>query len=175
MGPESQLAINPRHKSRPVKVNQPSIGWIKFITPSSSFGPSLECHALESAQISWISPLSASLIFLDLALVIGSTGTCNGSLNALWFSSKYLRKSCYHHIEYPAANFLAVFIWRKSLNSAVLVTTTHRRLERISDGTSTQVVAQMINKCRIKIVQRELYNVRDTPWIGDPKITRETL
>ena len=35
---ESQLAINPPHKSRPIKADQPSIAWIKFITPSSSFG-----------------------------------------------------------------------------------------------------------------------------------------
>ena len=84
---ESQSAINPHHKSRPIKADQPSIAWIKFITPSSSFGPSLERPVLESAQISWIGLLSASLIFLDLALVIGPTGTCNGSLNALWFSS----------------------------------------------------------------------------------------
>ena len=56
--------------------------------PSSSFGPSLLCPVVESAQISWISPLSASLIFLDLALVIGPTGICNGSFNsACWFSS----------------------------------------------------------------------------------------
>ena len=93
MGLESQSAINPRHKSRPIKAVQPSIAWIKFITPSSSFGPSLECPVLKSAQISWISPLSASLIFLDLALVIGPTGTCNGSLNALWFSSKPLPRN----------------------------------------------------------------------------------
>ena len=70
---ESQSVINPRHKSCPIKLDQPSIAWIKFITLSYSFGPSLECPTLESAQISWISPLSASLIFLDLALVIGST------------------------------------------------------------------------------------------------------
>ena len=38
MGMESQLAINPPHKSRPIKADQPSIAWIKFITPSSSFG-----------------------------------------------------------------------------------------------------------------------------------------
>ena len=82
MGLESQSAINPCHKLRPIKADQPSIAWIKFITPSSSFGPSLE-----STQISWISPLSVSLIFLDLALVIGPTGTWNGSLNACWFSS----------------------------------------------------------------------------------------
>ena len=83
---ESKLAIDPRHKLCPIKLDQPLIAWIKFITPSSSFRPSLECPALESAQISWISTSSASLIFLDLALVIGPTGTCNGSVNACWFS-----------------------------------------------------------------------------------------
>ena len=88
---------------------------------------------------------------------------------------KYLRKSCCHRIECPVANFLATFMWRSPLNSAVLTTTTHRRPERVSNGTSTQMVAQMINKCRNKIVQRELYNVGDPPWTRDRKITRETL
>ena len=45
--------------------------------------------------------------------------------------------------------------------------------QRVSDRTSTQLVAQMINKCRIKIVQKELYNVRDPPWMRDRKIERE--
>ena len=49
MGLESQSAINPRHKSRPIKADQLSIAWIKFITPSSSFRPSLERPILESA------------------------------------------------------------------------------------------------------------------------------
>ena len=44
-----------------------------------------------------------------------------------------------------------------------LGTTTHKKLESVSDGTGTQVRAQMINKCRIKMTQRELYNVRDPP------------
>ena len=88
---ESQSVINPHNcygnyaqlsKISPIKT------WIKFITPLSSFGPSLECLVLESSQISWISPLSASLIFLDLALIIGPTRTCNGPFNgACWFSS----------------------------------------------------------------------------------------
>ena len=52
MGLKSQSAINPRHKSCPIKADQPSIAWIKFTTPSSSFGPSLERPVLESAQIS---------------------------------------------------------------------------------------------------------------------------
>ena len=65
---------------------------------------------------------------------------------------KYLRKRYCHRIECPAANFLAAFIWRKPLNSTALTTTTHRRPERVSNGTGTQVVTQIINKCRIKIV-----------------------
>ena len=95
---------------------------------------------------------------------------CIGRMKA----SKYLRKSCCHRIECPTANFLAAFMWRRPLNSVFLATTTHRRPERMSDGTDTQVVAQMINKCRIKIIQKKLYNVRDLPWIGDRKLIEES-
>ena len=59
---------------------------------------------------------------------------------------KYLRESCYHRIECLAANFLAAFMWRRPLNSATLAITTHRKPEIVSDVTSTQVVAQIINK-----------------------------
>ena len=59
---------------------------------------------------------------------------------------KYLRKSCYHHIECSAANSLAVFMGRRPLNSAVLVASTYKVLVRVFDGISTQVVAQIINK-----------------------------
>ena len=90
---------------------------------------------------------------------------CTGRVEA----RKYLKKSCCHRIECPVANFLAAFIWRRPLNNAALATTTHRKPESVSDGTSTQVVAQMINKCRIKIVQKELYNVGDPPWMRDWK------
>ena len=88
---------------------------------------------------------------------------------------KYLRKNCCHRIECPVANFLAAFMWRKPLNSATLTTTTHRRPERVSDGTDTQVVAQMTNKCRIKIVQKGLYNVRDSSWMGDRRMREESF
>ena len=74
---------------------------------------------------------------------------------------KYLRESYYHCIKCTAATFLATFMWRRPLNSAVLAATTHRKLENVSDGTGTQVRDQIVNKCRIKIVQKELYNVRD--------------
>ena len=76
---------------------------------------------------------------------------------------KYLKESCYYRIECIAVTFLAVFMVRRPLNSAALATTTHRKPKRVSDRTSTQVRAQMVNKCRIKMIQRELYNVRDTP------------
>ena len=78
-------------------------------------------------------------------------------------TQKYLRESCYHCIECTAATFLAAFMLRRLLNSVILATTTHRKSERVFNGTGTQVNAQMINKCRIKMVQRELYNVKDPP------------
>ena len=87
-------------------------------------------------------------------------------------TQKYLKKNCYHRIKYTVTTFLAAFIWKKPLNSAALVTTTHRKPNRVSDGTDTQVNAQMINKCKIKIVQRELYNVRYPPWEGDRKLIK---
>ena len=87
---------------------------------------------------------------------------------------KYLRKSFCHHIECLIANLLVVFLWRILLNNTVLAITTHKRLERVSDETNTQVVAQMTNKCRIKIVQKELYNVRDPSWTEDRKMIEES-
>ena len=76
---------------------------------------------------------------------------------------EYLRESCCHRIKCIAATFLIAFMWRRPLNSAVLATTTHRKPKRESDETGTQGKAQMINKCRIKMAQNELYNVRDSP------------
>ena len=64
-------------------------------------------------------------------------------------------------------------MWRRPLNSVALATITHRRPERVSDGIDTQMVAQMTNTCRIKIVQNGLYNVRDPSWIEDQKTVGE--
>ena len=90
-------------------------------------------------------------------------------------AQKYLRKSCFHRIKCTAATFLVAFMLRSPLNSAVLATITHRKSKRVSNGTSTQVKAQMINKCRIKMVQRKLYNIRDSPCGGDQKNRERTL
>ena len=57
--------------------------------------------------------------------------------------------------------FLAAFMLRKPLNNTVLATTTYRKLKNVSDGTGTQVKAQMINKCKVRMAQKEIYNGRD--------------
>ena len=56
-------------------------------------------------------------------------------------AKKYLRKSCYHRIECSATNFLAAFMGRRPLKSAVLVAPTHKGSVKVSNRTSTQVVA----------------------------------
>ena len=66
-------------------------------------------------------------------------------------------------------------MWRIPLNSAVLANATHRKPKKVSDGTGTQVRAQMINKCRIKMVQRGLYNMKDPPWGGGPEKTEKVI
>ena len=52
-------------------------------------------------------------------------------------------------------------MWRIPLNNVTLTTATHKELERVSDGTSTQVEFRMINKWRVKIIQREIYKEKD--------------
>ena len=78
-------------------------------------------------------------------------------------TQKYLKEIYYHHIKCTAATFLATFMWKRPMNSTVLATTTHRKPKKVSDGIGTQIRVQMINKCRVKIVQKELYNVRGPP------------
>ena len=53
------------------------------------------------------------------------------------------------------------------MNSTVLIIATHRRLGKVSNGTSTQVVTYMINKLRAKISSKGLYNVRNPPEIEE--------
>ena len=42
------------------------------------------------------------------------------------------------------------------MNSIALAATTHRKIEGVSDGTSTQVEAQIINKCKAIMASRRL-------------------
>ena len=48
-----------------------------------------------------------------------------------------------------------------------------RELEKVVDGTSTQVGVQIINKWRVKMTSKKIYKVEDSSWRGDRKIERE--
>ena len=67
-------------------------------------------------------------------------------------TQKYLRKNCYHRIKFTVTTFLVAFMWRRHLNSEALATTTHRKPREVTDGTGTQVISQMIDKCRVKMI-----------------------
>ena len=58
---------------------------------------------------------------------------------------------------------LAAFMWRRRLNNATLANATHRELGKVADETSTQVKVQMINKWKVKMIQKGLYKVGDSP------------
>ena len=74
---------------------------------------------------------------------------------------KDLRKNYCHRIKCIVTTLLVRFMWRKHLNSETLVITTHREPEEVFDGTDTQVKSQMNDKCKIKMIQKELYNVNN--------------
>ena len=76
-------------------------------------------------------------------------------------STKDLRKSYCHRIKYTITTFLTAFMWRRHLNSETLVITIHREPEEVFDETDTQVKSQMNDKCKVKMIQRELYNVKN--------------
>ena len=79
-------------------------------------------------------------------------------------NSKYLRKSCHHHIKCTTATFLAALMWRRPLNSAALAAATHKRLKGVSDVMGAQVKVQMINECKAQMIRKSLYNVEKPPW-----------
>ena len=66
---------------------------------------------------------------------------------------KYLEKNCYHHIKCIVPTFMAAFMWSRPLNSVSWVITTQKKLKKKFDGTTTQVVAWMMNKCRGRMVE----------------------
>ena len=60
------------------------------------------------------------------------------------------------------------------MNSAALATTTHRKMKGVSDGTSTQVEVQIINKCKATMVSRRLYKKGSPHEEGHKKKGRGT-
>ena len=66
-------------------------------------------------------------------------------------------------------NVLAALMRKRPLNSAALVAATHRRFGKAADGTSTRVMTCTINRWRVKIDWKEIYNGRDPLRMGDRK------
>ena len=64
-------------------------------------------------------------------------------------------------------NVLTALMRKGPLNSAALVAATHRGFEKAADGMSTQVMIYTINRWRVKIDWKEVYNVRDPPRMRD--------
>ena len=60
-------------------------------------------------------------------------------------------------------------MWRRHLNSETLAATTHKKSGEVSNGIGTQVVSQTVDKCRIKMIQKELYNVKNPLWKRWPR------
>ena len=59
-------------------------------------------------------------------------------------------------------------MWRRRLNSITLANATHRGPRKVADGTSTQVKVQIINRCRVKMSQKGLYKLGDSPQRRGP-------
>ena len=68
-------------------------------------------------------------------------------------------ESCHHHIKCATTTLLAALMRKRPLNNTTLASATHKGVIGVSDGTGAQVDAQMINKCKVQIRIRELYNV----------------
>ena len=47
------------------------------------------------------------------------------------------------------ATFLAALMGKGLVNSVTLATVTHRKMGEMSDGTSSQVKAQIVDRCRV--------------------------
>ena len=97
----------------------------------------------------------SKVIFQEILLI----RICTVNVQDKMKFEKYLRKNCYHSIECSAANSLTAFMWRRLVNNVALASLTHRGPVKVSDGTSTQVMAWTTDKWRGKIIQREVYNI----------------
>ena len=123
------------------------------------------------ASISQICILAARETFQEAQEI----RTCLMNMKERGRAQKYLRKSCYHRIKFIVTTFLTAFMWRKHLNSEILVITIYRKPGEVSDGTDTQVISQTIDKCRVKMIQRELYNVKNPLWKRIGKILERRI
>ena len=94
------------------------------------------------------------IVALRVVLALKINCPNNNSPPRTFSSSSLSVFFCYHCIKCIATIFLATFMWRGPLNSAVSTTTIHGEPKKMADGTYTQVGAQMMNKCMIRIAKK---------------------
>ena len=70
------------------------------------------------------------------------------------------------HLMHPT-NILATLMVKGPLNSMALVIATHRGSRKVADGTSIRVMACTINKWRVRIDWKEVYNGKVPPRMRD--------
>ena len=49
------------------------------------------------------------------------------------------------------------------MNSVALTAATYKRLKRVSNGMGAQVGLQVINKCKVQMIRKNLYNIEKPP------------
>ena len=72
-------------------------------------------------------------------------------------------------------NVLAALMGKRTLNSAALVTATHKRFKEAADGTSTREMTYVINKWKARINWRGIYNVKSPPRGGGEQFFVESF
>ena len=70
------------------------------------------------------------------------------------------------HLMSPT-NVLAALMMKGPLNSMTLVAVTQRGFGKVADETSTRVMTCTINRWRVRIDWKEVYNGKDPPRMGD--------
>ena len=76
-------------------------------------------------------------------------------------------KGYHHHIKCITTTLLASLMRKRPLNSTTLTTATHKKMIRVFERTSTQVGVWMINKCKVQIIEEDLYNIEESPKRGE--------
>ena len=89
-------------------------------------------------------------------------------------TQKYLRKKCYHNIKFTVITPGHIYVEKtfEQWNSGYY---NSQKTRRGVDGIGTQVISQTIDKCRIKMIKRELYNVKNPLWKGIGKILEKKI
>ena len=87
---------------------------------------------------------------------------------------KYLRESCYHHIEYSTANTLTALMWKWYLSSNFQPYSYFQRFQEGADGTRINA-NNLIYKWRVEMKEEDSIKEKEYPEGRGSGIKRKTL